>query len=85
MSKYNYIECPDVNCSVWMEDGNIEKLCKEKCKGVPKLYLLCHSVAGCGKKIYVELCSSIWRRVECDCGCCYFTRMSGKYQRIINE
>ena len=76
----NYIECPDSNCPIWHQQGSIERLCKENCKGTPKLYVLCHS---CGKKIYCELDKGRWQRIDCECGACIFTRMSGKYERII--
>jgi len=77
----NYIECPDEHCEVWFEQGqNIEKLCAEKCKGSPKLYIICSH--GCGKKIYRELDKGKYLRVDCDCGACHFSRMSGIYERV---
>jgi hypothetical protein len=79
-NKINYIECPDKNCKVWLENGNIEKLCKDKCKKTPKLYIICPS---CGKKIYCELNKNRYLRIDCECGACIFTRMSEKYERII--
>lgn len=76
---YNYIECPDFKCNVWFQEDSTEKLCKEQCSGKPKLYIKCFN---CGKKLYRELLSSRWARIDCECGACNFQGMSGKYYRI---
>ena len=80
--KYIHIECPDKDCQVWFQEGSIERLCKEQCKGGVKSYIECFN---CGNKIYFELYTMFGLRFDCVCGACNFQRMSSKYKRIFKN